>query len=173
MKRLLAFVARHRWVDLVVAVVAGAALGRVDKRWLATSPNRVTIYVALFGAATTLLGFVVGALAVIKGIGEGPRITELRRRHGSTITGAMQGSTWALLALFVVSLGALIAEDGQPGRLSLSLAYWAMVFAALRLVRMAWIVGLILSVGDTDDRLSILKGRRRPIERRSQRRDAS
>lgn len=173
MKRLLGVVARHRWVDLAVALGAGAVLGSVDGRWLATSPNRVTIYVALFGAATTLLGFVVGALAVIKGIGDGARITELRRRHGATITGAMQGSTWALLALFIVSLGALVAEDGQPGRLSLSLTYWAMLFAVLRLVRMAWIVGLILTVGDTDDRLAILKSRRRPIDRRSQRRDAS
>jgi hypothetical protein len=171
--RPVAIVARHRVIDLLAAAGAGVYAGTIDDRWLATSPNRVTIYVALFGAATTLLGFVVGALAVIKGIGEGPRITELRRRHGGTITASMQGATWALLALFIVSLGALIAEAGRPGQLSLSLTYGAIAFSALRLGRMVWIVGVILTIGDTDDRLTTLKKSRRRAEPRSQRRHVS
>lgn len=173
MKRLAEILARHRSVDVVVAVGAALYLGGLEDRWLATSPNRVAIYIALFGAATTLLGLVVGALAVIKGIGDGPRINALRRRHGHTVTAAMQGATWALLLLFVMSLGALIAENGTPGRLLLTMMYGSVVLAGLRLIRMTWIVGLILSVGDTDDRLIALKNSRKPIERRSHRRSAS
>jgi hypothetical protein len=165
----LEFLIRHRGIDLLIGASAGYMLGRVDDRWLATSPHRLTIYSAAFGAATTLLGIVLAALAIIKGIGDGPRITELRRRHGSTITSSMQGAIWALLALLVVSFGALVAESGDPGRLSLSLTYGALALGVVRLVRLAWVVGVILAVGDTDDQVAMIKRRRAPVIRRSQR----
>jgi len=114
---------------------------------------------------------VAGALAVIKGMGEGPHITELRRRYGSTITSTMQSAMWALLLLVVVSVGALVAEDGKPGTLSLTIVYGSLVLGALRLVRLVWMIGLILSVGDADDKLRALKSERRVPQPRSAHRD--
>lgn len=173
----------RRWVsdrpvvDLIAGVTAGVVLAAVDRTHLmaaADHDQRILIYATLLAAATQLLGLVAAALAVVKAVGDGPRITKVREVHGRTVTRTMSASLRGLGYAAMLAMACLLADTSEKkaGFLLCAMTYSAIFIGALRLGRAIWVTGLILSIDDADQ-TTRNRPPPNPIRRRDRTQDAA
>lgn len=150
---------------LLALIVALAAVLWASDRFLeaASDAHRRTLYAALLGGGASLVGMVAIALAVIKGIGSGPRVRKLRQLHGPTITRIMVGLLWSLGVLVVVAAVLLLTDTGsRVSALGSFSVYAALVLVVVRGARTIQVVRLVLDSEDADERAEARRHSRPP-----------
>lgn len=168
MKAIKRVTADHPIVDLVFSLAVAALLTlRAPDSFLAAAEQdqRSIIYAAVLAAATTLLGLVSASLAIIKGVGDGPRIRVVRDRMGTKVTNQMGAAMKGLgLSSGLTLLVLLVDTSAQARSWMIFLAYVAIAIGATRLARAVWITLLILRLDDAD--VKFRPREPRPIRRR-------
>lgn len=154
MDRIKGWISERPSSDLAAAALVAIALAYFDQVKLLRileHDQRTLIYATVLGVSSTLLGLVAAALAVVKAVGNGPRVRKLRELHGKTVTSTMQAAMRGLGYAGLLALWCLLADaSSRPSDVNLGLAYASMVIGVLRLARAVWVMGLILHIDDAD-----------------------
>jgi hypothetical protein len=115
------------------------------------SATALIIYQTLAGVGAALLALVFAAIAIIRALDPGRRLSKLNLQHGKRITGSMKSVIRGLgIATGLAIVAMVLNQPGWVEVLARSMAIFAFTLGAARIARLAWVFGLILDVNDGD-----------------------
>lgn len=159
----------HPGLDWGGAAVITAVATVLGPGWLGESSHRAELYTTVIASTATLFGFVAAGLTIIQGVGDGPRITALRERHGVTINRTMLAMLRSLALLLAVAVFALATESAEPNRGVIAAVSLVLVLNGLRFTRILWLLAIVLGVHETDREMERIEAKRQTPRSRAER----
>lgn len=155
MRSVRTWISEHPSADLVVSVSVAFAylLGHVEDLPRPTVDNATAliIYQTLAGVGAALLALVFAAIAIIRALDPGRRLTRLNLQHGQKMTSSMKAVIRGLgVATGLAIVAMALNESGWTEVLARAMVVFAAALGASRMTRLAWVFGLILDVNDGD-----------------------
>ena len=141
--------------ELMAAVLASVAFSVwqlifLDRSSLESilSENRGPIYGTLASISGALVGFVIAAFAVVLSFSSHPRLVLLQESpHYMTLWRVFTNAIWALVLATILTIVALIIDrEDDPVEFIAYAVLGSFMLAALRMVRVVWILQVVVSV---------------------------